>query len=63
MFLSQHSLKLNPDDTYLGFIKKAINDNNGFCPCELDRNEDTKCPCVNVRSNGVCQCELYVREC
>ncbi len=33
--------------------------NNGYCPCKIDKNDDTKCPCKVFRVNGVCECGVY----
>ena len=44
------------------FIAQAVKDNNGYCPCALEKNEDTKCMCKQFRemeTNGTCHCGLY----
>lgn len=42
-------------------IKQAINDNDGYCPCQVEKNKDTKCMCKDFREmkNGVCICKLF----
>lgn len=30
---------LNPDPNELGFIRSSIRNNDGYCPCSLDRSE------------------------
>lgn len=43
-------------------IKQGLKDNNGFCPCSLLQNENTKCMCKEFReqlSEGDCHCGLY----
>jgi hypothetical protein len=42
-------------------ITKAIRENDGYCPCALDKTEDTKCMCLEFREmeSGVCPCGLY----
>ena len=42
-------------------IKKAVKDNNGFCPCRISKTEDTKCMCKEFREmkEGICHCGLY----
>lgn len=42
-------------------IIKAINRNNGHCPCHND-SVDTTCPCSNYREKDYCCCRLYVKE-
>ena len=34
--------------------------NDGYCPCQVEKNEDTKCPCKMFRESHECVCELYV---
>lgn len=52
----------NPDKKFLEKILKAIEENDGYCPCVLIKNEDTKCPCKDFRVNKKCHCKLYVEE-
>lgn len=51
--------KLN--DKIANNIIKAINRNNGHCPCDND-SIDTICPCSNYREKDYCCCRLYVKE-
>ena len=42
-------------------IKEAIKKNGGYCPCQLEMTEDTKCMCKSFRdqTEGECHCGLY----
>lgn len=43
-------------------IQQAIKDNDGYCICRVDRNEDTKCICkdfLRQEELGECHCGLY----
>lgn len=45
-------------------IRKALDDNDGYCPCSLMKSEDTKCMCKEFRESmalGPCHCGLYER--
>jgi len=44
-------------------IKQALIDNDGYCPCKVLRNEDTKCVCKEFRLQdiGICSCGLYIK--
>lgn len=44
-------------------MRKALKDNNGFCPCAIEKNEDTKCMCKEFRemASGTCHCGLYTK--
>lgn len=55
-------IKLNPDKEQRDFIKKQLKLNEGYCPCQVPKSEDTKCPCKNFREEimeGWCICELF----
>lgn len=50
------TIEINPD---FGAVVEA---NDGYCPCEIWQNEDTKCPCKNFRDQtepGECHCGRY----
>lgn len=56
---------LNPDEEQRTLARQAVKDNNGYCPCKLLQNEDTKCMCKEFREQiskeelGDCSCGLY----
>ena len=54
-------VKLNDNAEYVKRIKQKLDENDGYCPCRLVKNEDTKCMCKEFRSmpEGVCHCGLY----
>ena len=55
----------NPDKDFVKEFREKLKENNGFCPCSLFKNEDTKCMCKEFReqiANGIigeCHCGLY----
>lgn len=57
----------NPKCADAEAIKQAIRNNGGYCPCGVEKDEDTKCPCKAFREQGegVCGCGLWeaVNEC
>lgn len=44
-------------------ILKAIKENDGYCCCQLEKNERTKCICLNFLEgpDGWCHCGLYYK--
>lgn len=55
-------VKLNTDRELVKLIKLKVKNNNGYCPCRIDKTEDTKCPCKEFREQdyaGECHCGLY----
>lgn len=52
----------NPDLKVYEEVTEAVKQNNGYCPCLVLRNEDTKCPCKMFReqqTEGLCHCGRY----
>ena len=54
----------NPDMKVRDSIKKALKNKEGFCPCRLEKTEETKCMCKEFREqeSGMCHCGLYIKE-
>lgn len=45
-------------------LQKAVKENDGYCPCELQKTPDTKCICKAFREQtepGECHCGLYIK--
>lgn len=49
-------------------IREGLKRTDGYCPCRLDRTEDTKCMCREFREQiadpdfeGYCHCLLYYK--
>jgi len=62
------SIKLNEDKEVVKMVKEGLEKNNGYCPCRLEKNEDTKCMCKEFREQikdpnfeGYCHCMLYYK--
>lgn len=56
-------IKLNPDKEVVKEVRKALMENNGYCPCVIEQTEDTKCMCKEFREmeSGECHCGLYIK--
>lgn len=50
---------VNTDDRKVDGILGALNRRNGYCPCG-GNGEQFKCPCVNMRTHGICKCGLFL---
>lgn len=58
-------IRPNPDRELFEAIRDKVRENDGYCPCALEKSEDTKCPCKEFReqqTEGLCHCGLY-RKC
>ena len=61
-------IKLNPDEKIVKAIKDGLKKTGGYCPCRLQRTEDTKCMCKEFKDQikdenfeGYCRCLLYYK--
>lgn len=58
-------IRLNNDIEKVKEIQRLLKENDGYCPCRLIKNEDTKCMCKDFKIQfqnkqlGLCHCELY----
>lgn len=57
-------IKENPDKKIVSEIRQQLKENDGYCPCMIIKNDDTKCMCKQFReqTNGMCHCGLYIKE-
>ena len=61
-------IELNKNEKIVDNIKEGLKRNDGYCPCRLEKNEDTKCMCKEFREQiadpnfeGYCHCMLYYK--
>lgn len=52
--------RLNPDKKYVATIIEGLERKNGHCPCRVNVDETTLCPCDEFIETGVCKCKLYI---
>lgn len=56
---------LSSDAEHVAAVTAALKENQGYCPCKLDKTEETKCMCKEFRDilnsglSGTCHCGLY----
>lgn len=51
-------IEINPS------VKILVEQNNGYCPCAIIKNEDTKCMCKEFKEqeeSGVCHCGRFLK--
>ena len=63
------SVKINSNSEIVESIRLALEQNDGYCPCRIEKTVDTKCMCKEFRDQikdvnfkGECHCGLYVKE-
>lgn len=62
-------IKLNKNKEIVEKIKEGLKQKGGYCPCRLEKNDDTKCMCKEFREQikdpdfeGYCHCMLYYKK-
>lgn len=57
-------IKRNPDKEYAKEVTEKLRENEGYCPCKLERTPETKCMCKEFleMDSGMCHCGLYIKE-
>lgn len=53
--------ELNPDKEYVQKIIVGIYRKDGHCPCRLNVDDTTLCPCDEFVQKQVCKCNLFVK--
>ena len=54
----------NPNPEVFSEISELVKNNDGFCPCLLNKDEDTKCMCKDFRDSDevdFCHCGRYYK--
>lgn len=51
---------LNPDKEYVKKIITGIYKKDGHCPCRVNVDDTTLCPCYEFIEKGICKCKLYI---
>ena len=63
--MMKFKIRKNPDNAFVKEMMEKIKENDGYCPCKLEKSPDTKCMCKEFREqieSGYCHCGLYYKE-
>lgn len=55
-------IKVSDNKEVVNAIREGLKRTGGYCPCLVERSEDTKCLCKAFREQqtpGLCHCGLY----
>lgn len=57
-------IRSNPNRELVKEIREKLKENDGYCPCKIVKNKDTKCICKEFIEQGLgpCHCGLYIKE-
>ena len=58
------TFSFSTDLDHVNTILTALKQNDGYCPCRIEKTPDTKCVCKEFREqeSGYCHCGLYYKE-
>lgn len=61
-------ITLNENTKLVEALQNKLKENGGYCPCKLEKTEDTKCMCKEFKEQvddpnfeGFCHCLLYYK--
>lgn len=52
--------RLNKDIDYVKKIIQGIEKKEGHCPCRINVDDTTLCPCDEFIETGICKCKLFL---
>lgn len=52
--------RINPDKKYVSIILEGLQKKDGHCPCRVNVDDTTLCPCDEFVEDGICKCKLYI---
>lgn len=52
--------RINPDKKLVSVIMEGLERKDGHCPCRINVDETTLCPCDEFVKEKICRCKLYV---
>jgi ferredoxin-thioredoxin reductase catalytic subunit len=62
-------VKVNNNAELVAEIRQKLKENDGYCPCRIDKTPENKCMCKEFRDQiadpdfeGFCHCRLYYKE-
>ena len=59
------TIYVNEDKEIVRKVTNKLKENGWYCPCAIQKNEDTKCMCLDFRTRekpGYCHCGLFYKE-
>lgn len=52
--------RLNPNIEYVSTIIEGVLRKDGHCPCRVNEDDTTLCPCDEFVGEGLCKCNLFI---
>ena len=52
--------RINPDKKLVNIIMEGLQRKKGHCPCRINEDDSTLCPCDEFLKDRICKCKLYI---
>ncbi len=52
--------RINEDSEHVAKIISGLSKKDGHCPCRINKDETTLCPCDEFIEDNICKCNLFV---
>ena len=56
---------VSEDEELVSSVRQKLKENDGYCPCQIFHTPDTKCMCLDFRTQTpvgqACHCGLYIK--
>ena len=49
-----------PEKKYVDISIEGLEKKDGHCPCRVNVDDTTLCPCDEFINEGICKCRLYI---
>ena len=66
--MNKMAVRLNEHQEVVETVREGLKRTGGYCPCRLQRTDDTKCICKEFKEQmadpdfeGYCHCMLYYK--
>ena len=56
-------IKVSENKALVEEVRKSLKENGGYCPCKIEKTDDTRCICKEFleQKSGECHCGLYTK--
>lgn len=54
------NFRINPNKKLVETIVEGLQRKDGHCPCRINVDDTTLCPCDEFIKTGICKCKLFI---
>jgi ferredoxin-thioredoxin reductase catalytic subunit len=54
------NFRINPNKKLVDVIIEGLQKKDGHCPCRINVDDTTLCPCDEFIKDGICKCKLFI---